>query len=115
MTRPTQGRWLVGFALLITVTLGMAVVVGERVVAALWQWFKFRDTSGDGHITLSLHTGLFFVAVWSITVLLAVALGRMEGAVGPRTRLSMGLMGALGLVGAAYAALALSPLNRWVS
>ena len=42
--------------------LALSVPVVERLVAANWQWYKFAGYSNDGHITLSLKTGLLFSA-----------------------------------------------------
>lgn len=64
--------------LICLVLLGSALqwsVIGERLVAALWTWYKFSTPySGGGHITVGgnaqiafylLSTGMLAIAVWA--------------------------------------------------
>lgn len=52
---------------ILLVSFGLSVPIVERLVEAIWQWYKFAGYSNDGHITLSIKTGLLFSIMLAAT------------------------------------------------
>jgi hypothetical protein len=61
----------------LTSALVLLALVIERLMAAAWQWYKFSGYSNDGHISLSLRTGLVFSCVLVVVFAGAVCLHRL--------------------------------------
>jgi len=38
-------------------------LVLDRIIAAVWAWYKFKDQSSGGHIMLSQETSIWFVFI----------------------------------------------------
>lgn len=51
----------------LAVAVALSIPVVERLIAAAWQWYKFAGYSNDGHIALSLNTGLLFSSLLATT------------------------------------------------
>jgi magnesium-transporting ATPase (P-type) len=45
--------------------------IGEKLQHALWQWYKFKDFSGDGYTTVSMHMFLVTTVVSVINICVA--------------------------------------------
>ena len=94
---------------------GLSVPVAERIVAAIWQWYKFAGHSNNGHINLSLHSGLLFscivVAVFGVALLLH-RLAKLHSANRAVTWSQWAMYVALAVF-AAYWLLGVSGLNAW--
>jgi hypothetical protein len=56
---------IASFAALVAVVT-MSVPLVERLIAAVWLWYKYAGYSNDGHITLSLSTGLIYSALLAV-------------------------------------------------
>lgn len=90
------------------------LVVGERAIAALWQWYKFYGYETPGVITLSKQTGVLF-AVFMVVLALACftvkrAGERSDARAEKLSRMALVLV-CVGIV--LYCGLAFSPLNVW--
>jgi hypothetical protein len=99
----------------LVVALTLSVPVVERVIAATWQWYKFAGYSNDGHIGLSLRTGLLFSGILAVTFGLAVWFNRIaKRRTAQRAQawsfLAMVVVAAAALV---YWLLGMSGLNVW--
>lgn len=58
----------------LAVASALLAPVLERLTAGIWQWYKFVGFSNDGHITLSLSSGLFFSGLSAATFTFALFL-----------------------------------------
>jgi len=103
--------YLVAGCTLVAATIG-ALLVGERIVAAGWQAFKF---SGEGTISLSASTGWVFAACTCSVAVAAVWIRRSAVAHGHASAARLAQAALLVVVGAgvAYALLGASPWNEW--
>ena len=99
----------------LVVALALSVPVAERLIGATWQWYKFAGHSNNGHISLSLNTGLWFSCVLAVTFGLALWLHRIaKHRPAPRARVvSLSAMGVVAVVAMAYWLLGVSSLNAW--
>ena len=93
----------------------LSVPVLERLIAAVWQWYKFAGYFDTGYITLSLKTGLLFSGLLATTFGFAlcvnrIAVGRSAHRAAVWSRWAMYV--AVG-VAATYWLLGWSPLNSW--
>ena len=95
--------------------LALAVPVIERGIAAIWQWYKFAGYSNDGHITLSLTTGLVFSGLLAVAFGLAAWFNRIAKRRSARRAESLSLFAMFVVVAAAlaYWLLGTSGLNVW--
>ena len=95
--------------------LALSVPVVERLVAAIWQWYKFAGYSNDGHITLSLKTGLLFSALLAATYGFALwfnQLAKRRAAFRAKNWSFLAMCIAVAAL-AAYWLLGMSSLNAW--
>jgi hypothetical protein len=96
--------------------VALAVPVGERVVAAIWQGYKFASYGGGGHITLSISTGLLFssaLAVVSVVTLAVHHIAARKPSERTATVLSRWALGVIVVSAATYWLLGVSNLNVW--
>ncbi len=100
-------------ALVAAVALSVPVV--ERLIAAARQWYKFAGYSNDGHINLSLRTGLFFSGLLAVTFGVSLFLNRlaMRRSAPRAVAWSLWAMYVVVAVAAAYWLLGVSGLNAW--
>ena len=99
----------------LAVALALSVPVVERLIAAIWQWYKFAGYSNDGHITLSLKTGLLFSGLLAVTFGLALwfnQLAKRRAASRAKSWSFLAMCIAAAVV-AAYWLLGVSSLNVW--
>jgi len=91
------------------------VLVGERVVAALWQWYKFYGYSTLGVITLSKDTALTFTLLVGAAVVIsystALASKRLSETIGFLLSKFASLLYLASLC--LFWLVAVSPLNQW--
>jgi hypothetical protein len=95
--------------------LALSVPVVERLVAAIWQWYKFAGYSNDGHITLNLKTGLLFSALLTATFGFALwfnQLAKHRAAFRAKNLSFLAMCIAVATL-AAYWLLGMSSLNAW--
>ena len=95
--------------------LALSVPVIERLIAAIWQWYKFAGYSTDGHINLSLRTGLVFSGLVATTFWSALwfnQLAKRRAASRARTWSLLAMCIAATVI-AAYWLLGLSSFNVW--
>lgn len=95
------------------VAILQALAVGELGIAAIWQWYKFKDYGGGGHIMMSAETAIWFVSLSAGSAIFGIWLGRKAEAALLRKKIIKAfcfiVVGSL----ITYLALALSPLNSW--
>ena len=99
--------------LLAAVALSLPVV--ERIIAAMWQWYKFAGYPDSGHINLSLSTGLLFSCILAATFGFSLCINRLAKR-RAATRAVAGSLWAMYVVvtvAASYWLLGLSVLNVW--
>ena len=95
--------------------LALSVPLVERLIAAIWQWYKFAGYPNDGHITLSFGTGLFFSGLVAATFGFALwfnQLAKRRAASHARGWSFLAMCIAAAVAGA-YWLLGLSSLNVW--
>jgi hypothetical protein len=110
-THQSKALYLAAGCTFVAATVG-ALLVGERIVAAGWQAFKF---SGEGAIYLSASTGRVF-AVCACGVAVAAAWIRRSAAAHGDVSAARWARAAFVVVvgaGVAYVLLGLSPWNEW--
>ncbi len=102
-------------AISLLLSMALAAFLGERVLAAAWQWFKFAGYSNDGHISLSYSTGLAYSAALAAIFIVSLALSHVAraGSIHRAKRISGFSAVIAALSGVTYWLLALSPLNSW--
>lgn len=95
--------------------LMLSAPIAERFIAAIWQWHKFAGYSNDGHVSLSLKTGLLFSGLLAVTFGFALWFNRLaKHCVAPRARnWSFLAMCVAATVVVAYWLLGVSGLNVW--
>jgi len=62
MNNTTQTPWLAVIFYFVAACIQCYLLL-DRIVAAVWVWYKFRDQSGNGHIMLSQETSIWFVLI----------------------------------------------------
>lgn len=102
--------WLATLLFLVAANFQCYLVV-ERIVAAGWAWYKFRDYGGGGHIMLSPETSVWFVLI-SIGLLFA-GFGLCQGGSPWRKKIIKFSQWLIFLDLIFYLLLSCSPLNRW--
>jgi hypothetical protein len=105
------------FAILILVAVALYhnYAVAERIAAAIWQWYKFKDYGGGGHVTLSRQTAIEFYCLSSMFILISIACARMMVRQSNCSKWIAWLPVFLFTAGVfAYTLLAFSPFNSWV-
>jgi len=115
MQHPRQLTVKAGSWFCLVVSAFSCILVLERLSAALWQWYKFRDFGGGGHITLSQSTAALACACLAVLIaasLLVWRVARSDSAIRPAARSLLAAALALGCA-AAYLGLGVSPLNDW--
>jgi hypothetical protein len=112
--QPSSALTALSWACLIG-TFVMSVPVIERISAAYWQWKKFEGYSNDGHITLSLETGIFFSVLLSLTFLVAAGLNYRARRIGARREaaVSRWAMYSVAIIATSYWSLGVSSYNVW--
>ena len=86
-------------------------LVFDRIVAAGWAWYKFKDHGGNGYIMLSQETAVWFVA-FSIGIIIAgFGIGRGRLALKEKVIKAAQWLMLSNIV--FYLFLAFSPLNQW--
>ena len=95
--------------------LVLSAPVLDRAVAAAWQWFKFAGHSNDGHITLSLNTGIIFSSMLAAVFVLAFSLNHRAKRRSATRALACSRWAMYVVVAAAvcYWLLGMSNLNAW--
>lgn len=95
--------------------LALSVPVLERLIAAMWQWYKFIGFQADGHIMLSLRTGKVFSGLLIVVMGLALCCNRLAQRQGDQSASFWSLLAVclaiLDLL--AYWILGMSSLNVW--
>lgn len=108
-------NWLkVSASLLLVFSVVSLLAVSERVIAAIWQWYKFFGYETAGVITLSKRTGAGFVIASMAAILACVIVKRLserKALIGVRLSKWALFISCASL--AMYCAIALSPLNAW--
>ena len=102
-------------SILLAISTLLLLLVAERAVSAIWQWYKFHGYDTAGVITLSKSAGIaFFAASIGLTgaslFVRRVSVARQDP-VSARVSMWAVLVLIFGL--GVYIALALSPLNVW--
>ncbi|MFT3756845.1 MAG: hypothetical protein QM769_13065 [Pseudoxanthomonas sp.] len=95
--------------------IALSAPVIERLIAAIWQWYKFAGYSNDGHISLSFNTGLIFSGLLAAIFGLALWFNRIATR-RPAPRAKTWSFLAMCIVVAAtavYWLLGISSLNAW--
>jgi len=95
--------------------LALCIPVAERLLAAIWQWYKFAGYSDDGHISLSIEAGLLFstlLAVLFLSGLWLYQLAKRRAAVHAKHWSFMAVCTAVAAA-AGYWLLGASSLNVW--
>lgn len=101
---------------LLIIALISLLMVGERALAALWQWYAFYGYETSGIITLSKKTGVFFAAFMGALTLACLAVKRAGERSDPRVaKLSRAALALVFIGVVTYCGLAFSPLNMWRS
>ena len=114
-SRETNKNLNIASLLVLVAALALSVPVVERLIAATWQWYKFAGYSDDGHISLSLNTGLLFTCLLAVTFGIAAwfyHIATRRTASRARTS-SLWAMWVVATVAASYWLLGLSHLNVW--
>ena len=114
-SRETNENLNIASLLALVAALALSVPVVERLIAATWQWYKFANYSDDGHISLSLNTGLLFTCLLAVIFGLAAWFNRIatrRTASRARTS-SLMAMWVVAAVAVSYWLLGLSQLNVW--
>ena len=113
-SRPSKALDIFAIGTLLA-ALVLWVPVIERAIAAAKQWFKFAGHSNDGHITLSLNSGLIFSSVLAAVFVLAFGLNlRAKRHSATRALVwSRWAMYAVVAATACYWLLGMSNLNAW--
>ena len=114
-TRETDKAINIASFATLAAALALSLPVIERLIAALWQWYKFAGYSNDGHISLSLNSGLFFSGLLAVTFDLALWFNRVAKR-RPARRAQIWSYWAMCIVVAAatgYWLLGMSALNAW--
>jgi hypothetical protein len=95
--------------------VALSIPVAERLLGAVWQWYKFAGHGDDGHITLSLRTGLVFTALLAATFCSALGVNRIarHRQATYAAAWSYRAMSVATLATAAYWLLGMSSLNVW--
>ena len=114
-TRETNRRLTIASLVALVAALALSIPVFERVIAAAWQWYKFAGYSDNGHITLSLRTGLLFSGLLAVTFGASLLLNRLARHRSARHAAAWSLWAMLVVlaVTAAYWLLGVSGLNAW--
>ncbi len=91
------------------------LLVAERAVAALWQWYKFYGYPTKGIITLSLRTAATFTVTVTALLVSAQFVTRVSKRRSEAPGYRLGKFATLITAGAfaLYWLVALSPLNEW--
>ncbi len=114
-SRETYKALDIASLVMLCAAVALSLPVVERLIAATWQWYKFAGYSNDGHISLSLSTGLLFSGLLAATFGLSLWFNRMARR--RRTPRAIGLsfwaMCIVGSASAAYWLLGVSSLNVW--
>ncbi|MBJ7575456.1 hypothetical protein [Luteimonas sp. MC1828] len=95
--------------------VALSVPVAERLIAAIWQWYKFAGYSDAGYITLSLRTGLLFSGLLAATLGSALWFNRLakrRAAPFAKSMSSLAVWVAAAVL-ATYWLLGMSGLNAW--
>jgi len=95
--------------------LALSGLVVERIIAAMWQWYKFAGQLDPGHINLSLSTGLFFSSLVVATFGFSLCIRHLAKRLAATRAVawsSWAMYVALGAA-ASYWLLGLSVLNVW--
>ena len=105
---------IASFATLVA-ALVLSLPVIERLIGALWQWYKFAGYSNDGHISLSLNSGLLFSGLLAVIFGLALWFNRIARRRSvPRAQIwSYRAMCIATAAAASYWLLGMSVLNAW--
>lgn len=114
--RPRPSKALDIFAIgTLLAALVLSAPVIECAVAAAWQWFKFAGYSNDGHITLSLNTGIIFSSMLAAVFVLACGLNHCAKRRSASRALAWSRWAMYVVVAAAvcYWLLGMSNLNAW--
>ena len=116
MASPMNDRISLQAASLILLAIAsvFAALVAERVVAALWQWYKFYGYS-VGYATLSARTAFYFLlcAAGLLAAAFLIRLQALRFGITFAARSASASSNILGLSVFVYLALAFSPLNVW--
>ena len=99
----------------LAVALSLSILVIERIIAALWQGYKFADYSNDGHVSLSLSSGLLYSGSLAVIFGFALFLNRIaKRRLAPRAQIwSCWAMCVLMAAAVGYWLLGMSGLNAW--
>lgn len=105
---------LVSVLLLLASSLAF-LLVAERAVAALWQWYMFHGYPTKGIITLSLRTAATFTATMAALLASSQFVTRVSKRRSEVPGYRLGKFATLISAGAfaLYWLVALSPLNEW--
>lgn len=113
VARSNSGLFVAAIVLLALALISL-IMVGERAIAALWQWYKFYGYETLGIITLSKQTGVFF-AVCTVALALACLKVKRAGDLSDAraAKLSRMALAFFCVSIVLYCGLAFSPLNVW--
>ena len=100
----------------LAVASALLATVLERLAAATWQWYKFVGFSNDGHINLSLGSGLLLSGLSAVTFVFALHLNRVAKRRNARraTTASLSAIYIAAIATLAYWLLGMSSLNVWL-
>jgi len=86
--------------------------IGEKFSHAVWQWYKFKETSGGGYTTFSAEMFWMTVIFSSLGINASyLLLNHLDNDIGPKLTKLSGLMLSVGLV--VLVTLILSPLGQF--
>ncbi len=98
---------------LLLAALIQVVIVGERILAAGWQWYAFRE-SGGGYIMLGWTMAKVFYGLSLPLLVLSALYAKSVPSSSPTWTALKWLPASLFTAGTiAYTALAWGPLNQW--
>ncbi|MGY1459867.1 hypothetical protein ACW5F0_14680 [Luteimonas sp. A534] len=114
-SRQSQKALSIASVAVLATAFALSVPVVERLIAAIWQGYKFAGYSDAGFITLSLRTGLLFSGLLAATFGSALWFNRLakrRGASRARSMSSLAMWVAAAVL-ATYWLLGMSGLNAW--
>ncbi|WP_308365252.1 MULTISPECIES: hypothetical protein [unclassified Microbulbifer] len=111
-----SGGWIKFVAsVLLSAAIVNILLVFERVISAIWQWYKFYGYETEGAITLSMKTAWLYLALSGLLILACFFIGALSKAKGVLIGLRFSnwalAMSFFSVV--IYLLLAFSPLNQW--
>lgn len=97
--------------LLTAASLFQCYLVIDRIIAAVWAWYKFKDYGGGGHIMLSLETTSWFIFISFLIWIVGFEIGKRGSILSNKIAKAARWLIVVNLI--SFLTLAFSPLNQW--